>query len=60
MARCRACRTAETAILVLRVWPEDEGLRARLLSGTGEQQTIVLAQGVDAICEQVRRWLDEL
>ena len=62
MAVCQACRTGRPggsggpgpgAVLVLRVWSEESGLRARLLSG----DRAAVAQGVDAICEQVRRWL---
>lgn len=40
-------------VLVLRVWPEAGGPRARLVS----DERVVVAQGVQAICAEVERWL---
>ena len=70
MAVCAACRAAAPAaqvgpsqagaVLVLRVWAEENGLRARLLTSSGVRETVVVAHGTDAICDAVRRWLTGL
>ncbi|MBT0770915.1 hypothetical protein KIH74_18390 [Kineosporia sp. J2-2] len=54
MPRCEVCRRGP-GVLVLRVWPEEDGLRARILGDDGRE---VVAQGTEAICAEVRRWLD--
>jgi hypothetical protein len=59
----RAGREHETdhpAVLLLRVWHQDNALRCRLLSVTDRSSppsVTTAAQGVDAICDAVRRWL---
>jgi hypothetical protein len=71
MATCRMCSdrpdglqaeprpgTGRSAVLLLRVWQEGDDLRCRLLQGTSQEG--VVAQGVDAICDAVRRWLLEM
>jgi hypothetical protein len=49
-------------VLLLRVWTEDDDLRCRLLQGTQRSPdgVVAVAQGVDAICDAVRRWLLEI
>jgi hypothetical protein len=49
-----------SAALVLRVWPEGDDLRCRLMRVSDAlSPSSVVAQGVDAICDEVRRWLQE-
>jgi hypothetical protein len=73
MTVCRACRnrqdaetdesTARSGALLLRVWREDDELRCRLLRVTDPSspaRAVGIVQGVDAICDAVRRWLLEL
>ena len=78
MAMCRACRRDETAaaapsrpepenghpaVLLLRVWHQDDELRCRLLPATDPSSTPragMAAQGVDAICAAVRDWLGQV
>jgi hypothetical protein len=76
MPTCEACRarrqTAEEASadpnpeasvsILLRAWREGDEVRCRLLRGThpAPVRGTMVAQGVDAICEAVRRWLLEL
>jgi hypothetical protein len=49
-----------SAALVLRVWPEGEELRCRVIRVTDALAPhSVVAQGEDAICAEVRRWLRE-
>jgi len=48
------------AVLLLRAWHQDDDVRCRLLFVTGPstpRRVATAAQGVDAICEAVRRWL---
>jgi hypothetical protein len=52
-----------SAALLLRVWPEGDELRGRLLGFTdmsSAARVLAVAQGVDAICDAVRRWLLEV
>ena len=48
------------AALLLRVWQEDGGIRARLLGVGPQRRTVATAQGIDAICDGVRTWLRRL
>ena len=69
MNLCRTCAASagaeaaappRTATLLLRAWPESDGPRARLLGlhdPGGAEYVVAAAQGVDAICDAVRRWL---
>jgi hypothetical protein len=50
-------RPARSAVLLLRVWSEGDDLRCRLLQGAPADGVVAVAQGVDAICDAVRRWL---
>jgi hypothetical protein len=48
------------AVLLLRVWHQDDELRCRLMLVTDPSSppsVSTAAQGVDAICDAVRRWL---
>jgi hypothetical protein len=49
-----------SSALLIRAWPEEDGLRARLLD-VGDPRAIpvpfVCAQGVEAILDAVRAWL---
>ena len=51
-------------MLVLRVWrEEDQELRARITHTSdvlSQTQTMLVASGVDQICEFVRSWLEHL
>jgi hypothetical protein len=73
MATCRTCSeqpelaaaepgpsTGRSAVLLLRVWQEGDDLRCRLLQGAPADGVVAVAQGVDAVCEAVRRWLLEI
>jgi hypothetical protein len=51
------------AALLLRVWPEGDELRCRLLGFpdlSARPGVVAVAHGIDAICDAVRRWLHEL
>ena len=51
------------AALLLRVWPEGDELRCRLLGFpdlSARPRVVAVAHGIDAICDAVRRWLHEL
>jgi hypothetical protein len=55
--------TDEPAVLLLRVWHQDDEVRCRLISVTDSSSppnSTSAAQGVDAICDTVRRWLLQL
>jgi hypothetical protein len=48
------------AVLLLRVWHEDDQLRCRLMQAADASSPpagVGVAQGVDAICDAVRGWL---
>ena len=48
------------AVLLLRAWHQDDDVRCRLLfvrDPSTPRRVSTAAQGVDAICEAVRRWL---
>jgi hypothetical protein len=48
------------AALLLRVWHQDEELRCRLMmvnDSSSPASVSTAAQGIDAICDAVRRWL---
>jgi hypothetical protein len=50
-------------VLLLRVWRQDDDLRCRLLSvsdSSSPPKALAAAQGIDAICDAVRRWLLQL
>jgi len=52
-----------SAALLLRVWPEGDELRGRLLGFTDTSSVargLAVAEGIDAICDAVRRWLLEV
>jgi acetaldehyde dehydrogenase (acetylating) len=54
--------TDRPAVLLLRVWRQDADLRCRLMVVTDPSSppsALAAAQGVDAICEEVRRWLQQ-
>jgi hypothetical protein len=75
MTTCRACSprtpapqdsasdpagSSGSAVLILRVWAEDDQLRCRLLGASrssADPGVVAVAQGVDAICAAVRDWL---
>ncbi len=49
-----------SAVLLLRVWHEDDQLRCRLIQAADASTPptgVGVAQGVDAICTAVRTWL---
>ncbi|RZS89925.1 hypothetical protein EV189_1705 [Motilibacter rhizosphaerae] len=53
-----------STVLVIRAWHEPDGeepgeqaVRARLLTGDDADQTVDVADGVDALVDAVRRWL---
>ena len=51
------------AALLLRVWPEGDELRCRLLGFpdlSARPEVVAVAHGIDAICDAVCRWLHEL
>jgi hypothetical protein len=53
----------DPAVLLLRVWHQDEEVRCRLMFVTDSSSppnSTTAAQGVDAICDAVRRWLLQL
>jgi hypothetical protein len=52
-----------STVLVLRVWREGDELRCRLLGARPPSSTlsaVLVVQGLDAICEAVRKWLSVL
>lgn len=70
MSTCRTCARAArvrpvipapgAATLVVRLWPEPGGPRARLLGVRdpgAEPETFGVVQGVDDIVDAVRRWV---
>jgi hypothetical protein len=51
------------AALLLRVWHQDDDLCCRLIMVTDSSSPpsiSIAAQGIDAICDEVRRWLQQL
>jgi hypothetical protein len=53
-------REQHSAALLLRVWQEGADVRCRLLEVTDSlSPSTAVAHGVDAICDGVRRWLQE-
>jgi hypothetical protein len=55
--------TDHPAVLLLRVWRQDDDLRCRLMAVTDTSSppsVTIAAQGIDAICDEVRRWLTQL
>jgi hypothetical protein len=53
----------EPAVLLLRVWHQDDEVRCRLMyvtDASSPPNSTTAAQGVDAICDAVRRWLLQL
>lgn len=58
--RTPAGREDRSVTLLLRVWPEGDELRCRMLSTadtSSAPRPIAVTQGVDAICAEVRAWL---
>jgi hypothetical protein len=50
----------DTALLILRVWRDDGGLRARMtevLALNGPEQQVSVTTTVEATCARVHRWL---
>ena len=55
--------TDDPAVLLLRVWHQDDEVRCRLIFVTDASSppgVTTAAQGVEAICDEVRRWLLQL
>jgi hypothetical protein len=53
-------RGQQPRALLLRVWPEGDDLRCRLFQASDASSPVSMVgivQGVDAICDAVRRWL---